>query len=277
MATHPKTKNGIYKLGDAYYIRIKVNGVRIRKSFGPNRKEAELALAEIRAQRALARVRNDYSGLEHLLMPKCTTTFAEAAQSYMEQRTLKHSSKIPDAFWHLFTCLAWTGARPGELRALRWRDVDWQRNEIKISKARYKSEESTTKTKSSRRVIEMFPPVRAALEQLRMERGVIDLDGHVFVKPDGKPMDSQLDHVWARALAKAGLRHRPSYQLRHTFASICLSNGMEPGRLAKMLGHTNPGITLRHYARWMSTGMGVDQRFLNALFGSGAQLQVVGP
>lgn len=39
-------------------------------------------------------------------------------------------------------------------------------------------------------------------------------------------------------IEKAGLRHRPSYQLRHTFASLCLANGVTPGWLANVLGHS---------------------------------------
>ena len=36
-------------------------------------------------------------------------------------------SNIDPFFRPLFSCLAWTGARPNELLALRWRDIDWQR------------------------------------------------------------------------------------------------------------------------------------------------------
>jgi len=56
----------------------------------------------------------------------------------------------------IFTCLAWTGARPCELKALRWNDIDFNRNEIRINKARVKNSEGLTKTSSSERTM-TFP------------------------------------------------------------------------------------------------------------------------
>ncbi|PZM77760.1 MAG: hypothetical protein DKT66_26130 [Candidatus Melainabacteria bacterium] len=67
----------------------------------------------------------------------------------------------------------------------------------------------------------------------------------------GQPIDKHLDHVWRSALRKAGLRHRPSYQLRHTFASLCLENGVTPGWLANVLGHSTLQTTFKHYARFI--------------------------
>src|SRR6185437_683866 len=96
MTTEGKCTNGLYKRGGSWYIRVKINGVRHRKSFGTDRDAAKLALAEIKREQALARVRNDYAGLDALLSPKCTKTFREAAAEYIAERsaTLKPSSKL---------------------------------------------------------------------------------------------------------------------------------------------------------------------------------------
>lgn len=60
---------------------------------------------------------------------------------------------IPEFYRQIYVVLAWTGMRPNELKALRWSDIDWHRNEIKISKGRVKGVESTAKTRSSKRII----------------------------------------------------------------------------------------------------------------------------
>lgn len=88
------------------------------------------------------------------------------------------------------------------------------------------------------------------LEQLK-DRDTANLDGYVFTTKNGQPIDKHLDHVWRTALRKAGLRHRPSYQLRHTFASLCLQSGVAPEWLANVLRHSTLQTTFKHYARFI--------------------------
>ena len=54
--------------------------------------------------------------------------------------------------------------------------------------------------------------------------------------------------VWARALRKAGVRFRPMYQTRHTFASLMLAAGEPPGWIAAQLGQSLETF-FRRYAR----------------------------
>src|SRR5262249_31557483 len=74
------------------------------------------------------------------------------------------------------------------------------------------------------------------------------------------PIEKGLDQVWAKALKKAGLRHRPSYQLRHTFASLCIQQGIAPGWVAQTLGHTSLEMTFCPFAapdlRWLDLPRG---------------------
>ena len=150
----------------------------------------------------------------------------------------------------LFTCLAYTGARPDEMFALRWDDVSFERNEITISKGRVRGKEGTTKTKSSNRTIKMFSIVRDTL--LELEDGPIKHhQGYVFLNKHNQPYDKHVDREWRVALKKAGVRHRPAYQIRHTFASLCLANGVQPTWVAKMLGHATAQVTFKHYARYI--------------------------
>jgi len=58
----------------------------------------------------------------------------------------------------------------------------------------------------------MLPPVEQALLELKARQTLLDMDRHVFLNKAGKPIEKGLDQVWAKALKKAGLRHRPSYQ-----------------------------------------------------------------
>jgi len=64
----------------------------------------------------------------------------------------------------------------------------------------------------------------------------------------GKPIDKHLDDVWKRALKKAGLRHRPSYQLCHTFVTSCINKGLLLPHIARLIGHSTMDTLVRHYA-----------------------------
>ncbi|MBX9877614.1 MAG: site-specific integrase [Candidatus Obscuribacterales bacterium] len=161
----------------------------------------------------------------------------------------------------LFLCLAWTGARPDELFALRWSDIDFQRNEIHINKGRVRGLENTTKTKSSKRVIYMLSVVRQILSSLHAS-STKHLNGYVFLNKHGQPYDKHVDREWRIALSKAGVRHRPAYQLRHTFASQCLQNGLQPTWVSKMLGHSSLQTTFKHYARFIDDASNINEKRL---------------
>lgn len=86
-------KDGIWKRGNNWYISVKVNGRRRVKSFGRDRKAAELALAEILKHRAVANATNDWSGLAEFTKPKSRKTFSEVAEDYLAERaSLKYST-----------------------------------------------------------------------------------------------------------------------------------------------------------------------------------------
>ena len=105
-------------------------------------------------------------------------------------------------------------------------------NDFKINKGRVRGQEGLPKTKSAERFVPMLPPVIAALKELE-NRPVQNADGYIFITKKGEPMNKHLDRIWARGLKRAGLRHRPSYQLRHTFASLALERGVSPGWVSK--------------------------------------------
>lgn len=165
----------------------------------------------------------------------------------------------------LYTVIAYTGARPNEILALRWSDIDWQRKEISITKGLVRGHEGLPKTAAADRVLPMLPPVELALQEQR-NRGLKHIDDYIFLDKKGKPIRKHLDRIWSRAEKKAGLRHRPSYQLRHTFASLCLAKGMAPGYVAQLLGHSTLQELYRHYARWIADSSKDQENKLRAAF-----------
>jgi integrase len=183
-----------------------------------------------------------------------------------EEELTRFLSTVDRHYKPIFTALAYTGARPNELQALRWSDIDWQKKTISISKGRVRGKEGLPKTKSSEREIPMVPLVESELMRLKDSKDVVAISEHVFLTKSGNPIDKHLDRIWTRGLKKAGMRHRPSYQLRHTFATHCLVKGLPLPYVARLLGHSTMDTTIRHYASWVDSATAEHDNKLRAHF-----------
>jgi hypothetical protein len=72
------------------------------------------------------------------------------------------------------------------------------------------------------------------------------------------------DYCPCRALKQAGIGHHRPYDLRHTFASLLLTDGAPLPYVAAQLGHSNPTTTLQYYAHWLPMH---GRRWVNVLDG----------
>ena len=95
-------------------------------------------------------------------------------------------SNVEPHYRPLFTTLAYTGARPNEIIALRWKDVDWTngRECISISKGLVCGVEGKPKTAAATRRTFVLPQVSAVLHQLK-DGKLVPLDGYIFTQPNG--------------------------------------------------------------------------------------------
>lgn len=173
---------------------------------------------------------------------------------------------MPEQWKLLFLVLSQTGMRPSELFALRWRDIDWRRNYLQISKARVKGKEDSPKTASSIREVYIRDEIKQLLRVLKRDRKVSSVDDYIFVRADGKPFDRYVDHVWSIALRNAGIRHRPCYQLRHSYISNGLMSGLEPGWIANQVGHSNLKMIYEKYGKYIPSEKSRNAEKLEKLF-----------
>jgi integrase len=168
------------------------------------------------------------------------------------------------AWWRPYFAVAfWTGARPNELAALKWGDVDWQGSRFRIRAGRYRGVESAPKTAASVRDVDMLPPVVEALRAQKAQQAAVRLKAgqgapepgqdYVFTGPEGGLLNinNLRDHAWYGTLKSAGLRRRTMYQTRHSFASNALAAGEAPSWVAAQLGHTTPEMLFSVYARYI--------------------------
>lgn len=159
--------------------------------------------------------------------------------------------KVDPHFVAYFTTAFFTGMRPNELIALKWRHVDFVMRCITVREGRVQGFEGPPKTLSSYRDIDILEPL---LEVLSRHRAAAPVDAtYVFTGKKGGPLqvDNLRNKVWYPALQAAKLRKRTMYQTRHTFASLMLSHGEDPLWAARMLGHTTLDMIFRHYGKFI--------------------------
>ena len=143
-----------------------------------------------------------------------------------------------------------TGLRRGELLGLKWEDIDLQKGDLRVKRqvSRINGEvmEAPLKTKNAYRTL---PLAEDTIDVLKEQREKVGSSPWVFPSPNGGPIspDSVL-HMLHRVLKRAGLPRVRFHDLRHTFATLALQNGVDIKTVSGMLGHFSAGFTLDTYA-----------------------------
>lgn len=142
-----------------------------------------------------------------------------------------------------------TGLRRGELLGLKWEDIDLAQGSLRVQRqiARINGEviEGPLKTKNAYRTLPLSADAVGVLQEQRKKGGS---SPYVFPSPTGGPIspDSVL-HMLHRVLKRAGLSKVRFHDLRHTFATLALQNGVDIKTVSGMLGHYSAGFTLDTY------------------------------
>jgi len=142
-----------------------------------------------------------------------------------------------------------TGLRRGELLGLKWEDIDLTQGSLRVQRqvARINGEiiEAPLKTKNAYRTLPLSADAVGVLQEQRKKSGS---SPYVFPSPTGGPIspDSVL-HMFHRVLKRAGLAQVRFHDLRHTFATLALQNGVDIKTVSGMLGHYSAGFTLDTY------------------------------
>ena len=121
-----------------------------------------------------------------------------------------------------FEVAFFTGMRSEELIALRWCDIDWNDQTIRVERARTAGELKPLKTYNARD-IDLVSRALAALQTMKPWTMMRGMEAAIFQNVEtNKPLydeRSQRDHFWTPTLRRLGIRHRRAYQTRHTYAT----------------------------------------------------------
>ena len=178
---------------------------------------------------------------------------------------------LPESERALWTTAMYAGLRRGELRALRWSDVDFSAGLIRVTRSWDDAEgEQTPKTKGSNRVVPIIPALADALKahQRTTRRKGLDL---VFGRTSSDPFipttaRSRALAAWEKSNTEKakklkreledgeGLEPITLHQCRHTFASLMIAAGCNAKALSVVMGHASITITFDRYGKLMPGG-----------------------
>jgi integrase len=158
------------------------------------------------------------------------------------------------ALYPVVCALLFTGARRGEVLALRWQDIDLPEKKVHVNWSLWKDQLVAPKTKYSRRAIPIGPQLAGILRVLwaeqKLRKGAIPgAEDFVFADRQGRPLNGDnVSHAWGRILKKAKVRKVRLHDTRHTYASMAVAANVNPKVLQRILGHSSTKMTMDLYS-----------------------------
>lgn len=181
---------------------------------------------------------NPVARVRSLQLPPQEFQFWDRPQS---ETFLRAVGKVePDWFPFFLTALR-TGMRQGELFALRWQDVDFERDQLRVVRSVNRGDITTPKSGRTR-TIPMTDRLHRALKDARHLRGEL-----VFCKEDGDFLTRSLVRLpfW-QSTRSAGVPVIRFHDLRHSFASQLVMAGVPLVAVQQYLGHADMKMTMRY-------------------------------
>jgi len=204
--------------------------------------------------------------------------------AYSPEEVRRFLEKLPEKWYALFLCSIVGGLRIGEVIAMKWQNVDWERGQyfVKESWSRPQGGRpghfSTPKTESSVAPVDLTPSCLDALrahrkrqseEKLKAGEKYQDQD-LVFATAKGMPLgDGNLTRrVFNPALTEAKLRRIRVHDLRHTCASLLIAQNESPKYIQKQMRHSSVQVTFDTYGHlFPDTNRKASKRLDSTIFG----------
>lgn len=171
-----------------------------------------------------------------------------------EATRLEDAAREAPAPWRAMIPFAlWSGLRLGELRALRWDDLDFVAGVLHVRRAVDDVGDLQPPKSGQARVVDL---PQKAVDLLRGHRHEHQHGPYVFCHEDGamlprwhcvpKSTEPEDDSPLQEVARKAGLRRIGWHVLRHTYASHLTMLGAKPAEVQELLGHASLTMTMRY-------------------------------
>jgi len=156
---------------------------------------------------------------------------------------------LPEPYRSIVLIDVLTGIRRGELFALRWGALDFEKAVLDVRESVYKGHFSTPKTRSSHRKIPLSSRALKLLRDRRAEQPNATPEDLVFASRKGTPLrpDNVLKRILRPVCSRLGLPRIGWHTFRHTHATLLNELGENPKTAQAILGHSDLGTTMGTY------------------------------
>ena len=236
-----------------FYSRLKVSGRKIRTEvYGNGLSDRMVRGCHAICRKGLQKAVED--GLIRMnpaigckLPPKKAKEMQVLTKEEMQRFIVQAKA---DGYFELFILELSTGLRRGEIAGLQWGDLDMQTGELHITRqattVHGRINISTPKTKSPIRTIILPPDIVKILAEYKKKVN----SRWMFpspIKEDAPRHPTAIRKALQRTLERAECKNIRFHDLRHTFATTALANGMDVKTLSAIIGHISSETTLNIY------------------------------
>lgn len=193
-------------------------------------------------------------------LPRQTEKNIRQAMTKEQQELFMQYAK--DSYlYNFFAVMLRTGLRNGEMRGLKYTDIDKKKKVLRIQRTLKYIEhqgymEDTPKTRTSKRDIPLTVDMLQLLESQRKYWGfkVERLDRYLFCNEKGEPLSrervqAEIKRIIKRIVAAGyDFPYITPHIFRHTFATRAIEAGMQPQVLKTILGHSSLAMTMDLYS-----------------------------
>jgi integrase len=226
-------------------------------------------------------VEHNFASTEYIIPIKGTKTEVRILNDKEAKILANALTTEPNMRWKTSLMIVlFMGIRRGELAGLEWKDIDFEKRTMKISRACYEVEgygiiTKEPKTESGKRLLsipdKLLEQLLAYKDWWHTRRGYFaelwgDCD-RLFLTDEGKQIQPNLFRIWLqKILVKNGLPVVTLHALRHTNITLQLISGIDIKTVSARAGHSKASTTSDFYSHYVRNSDIHASEIINKLF-----------
>jgi integrase len=141
-----------------------------------------------------------------------------------------------------------TGSRKGEVLSARWQDFE---GEVWAKPAFLTKQNKISRIPLSQEAVDILQKMKTKIVPEKKlatftDNRIVSTDQYLFYNTQTKTHQKDIKRFWLEVCKKAKIKDATIHDLRHTFASILVSNGIGLEVIGKLVGHSNIRTTQRY-------------------------------